>query len=80
MPCLIYSSEYHCIHVNGINSRTTSTAEAMYHSMKHKIDGGKAQSAPFKSAEKMMDKAQRKGRYVEILNASEEDVPIVLDY
>lgn len=53
-----YSLNYHYIHVDRIDARTTSIAEAMHHSMKHAKDGGRTQSALFKSAEKMMDKAQ----------------------
>ena len=42
----------------------------MHNSIKFKSDGAKANSCVHKSADKMMDKAQRKGKNIELLNAS----------
>ena len=56
--------------MNGFGARTTSNAESMHHSMKTKSDGAKANSFVHKSAAKMMDKAQRKWKNIELLNAS----------
>ena len=68
-PYSTYSLNYHRLHVNGFSARTTSTAESMHNSMK--VDGGLANSGVHKSAAKMMDKAQRKGKNIEASNASE---------
>ena len=69
-PYSSYSLNYHRLHVNGFSAITTSNAESMHNSMKSKSDGAKAKSCVHESADKMMDKAQRKGKNIELLNAS----------
>ena len=63
---------YHRLLVPGLNGRTTSIGEQMHHSMKSGFDKVLARMSPEKSADNMMNKAQRKGKNQARKNAQKD--------
>ena len=61
-PYEIMWVNYHRILITGMNGRTTSIGEQMHHSMKSGFDKVIAGMSPEKSADNMMNKAQRRGQ------------------
>ena len=64
-----YALNHHRLHINRFGARATCTAESIYSSMKDKRNGGKANMCVHKSAAKIMDAAQTKGKDLTILDA-----------
>ena len=63
---------YYRLLIAGLNGRTTSIGEQMHHSMKSGFDKVLARMSPEKSADNMMNKAQRKGKNQARKNAQKD--------
>jgi hypothetical protein len=64
-------NNHECLYVESMNMRTTSVAESLHWSMKSGYDGVRSANRTKRSAEKMMDKAERKAKDIAMHNAGQ---------